>query len=248
MADGQDEEARPRPEVTAEEARPLPDATADKARSRAEARTDDAGLRPETSVDAPTGRLLVLADGVFAIAITLLVLDISVRQNLPEAEFRRALSNAVPELLAYGLSFLVISAVWRDHRRLLRGLRHVDERLVQLVLLGLGLIALLPFPTSLLAEYGSRPESVVIYSATVAAINAVHLGVLLYLWRHPALVYTPVRPAVVRAFTMDFGTTIAVFLVTIPLAYASPTWAKVFWVVLIPARVAVNHFGVKEET
>jgi uncharacterized membrane protein len=187
------------------------------------------------------GRLLTLSDGVFAIAATLLVLGISVRQGLDPAAYRKALHDAVPELLAYALSFLVISGLWRDHRQFFQYVSRVDESLVRLTLVGLGLIALMPFPTTLLAEYGSRPQSVAIYSGVVAAVDAVQLALLLYLRRHPALSSTPMPAADARAQLIDLSTTIAVFVITIPFAFASPSGAKWFWLVLVPFKMWISR-------
>ncbi|MFG1808828.1 TMEM175 family protein [Streptomyces sp. NPDC049040] len=192
------------------------------------------------TTDEPN-RLLALSDGVFAIAITLLVLDISVRQGLDPAEFRHALRETVDSLLAYGLSFVVIAALWRDHRRIFGKVVRADEVLVRLTLLGLGLVALMPFPTTLLADYGSQPEAVAIYAGAVAVVDAVHLGLLLYVARRPQLLSSPLSAASVRLLSADLGATILVFVVSVPLAFASPAGAKWCWVVLIPIRVVLGR-------
>jgi uncharacterized membrane protein len=198
-------------------------------------------LRVNESADrtGDPGRLLTLSDGVFAIAITLLVLGISVRQGLDPAAYRKALHDAVPELLAYGLSFLVIAGLWRDHRQFFQYVGRIDEVLVRLTLVGLGLIALMPFPTTLLAEYGSRPQSVAIYSGAVVAVDGVQLAMLLYLLCRPALSHPAMPAGDARAQVIDLGATIAVFVVTIPIAFASPSAAKWFWLVLVPLKMWV---------
>lgn len=192
------------------------------------------------TIDEPN-RLLALADGVFAIAITLLVLDISVRQGLDPAAFRHALREAVDALLAYALSFVVIAALWRDHRRIFANVVRVDAVLVRLTLAGLGLVALMPFPTTLLADYGGQPEAVAIYAGAVVAVDAVHLAMLLYLARRPQLLSSPLSADGVQLLSADFGTTVLVFLVSVPLAFASPTGAKWFWLALVPVRVVLGR-------
>lgn len=191
--------------------------------------------------DRDPRRLLALADGVFAIAITLLVLGISVRQGLDPAEFRKALGDTVPELLAYGLSFAVIAALWRDHRRLFGKVVEVDEVLTRLALLGMGLVALLPFPTTLLAEYGGRPQSVAIYAVTVSVVDALHLAMLHYVAARPRLTSAPHLLADVRLLTVDLGATIVVFLASVPVAFASASAAKWCWVLLVPVKVGVGR-------
>ncbi|MGW7663253.1 TMEM175 family protein, partial [Streptomyces sp. NPDC054756] len=109
--------------------------------------------------DGEPDRLVALADGVFAIALTLLVLDFSVPQNLDPADYDDALRELLPNFGAYALSVLVLGAFWREHRRIFGYVRQVDGQLITLSILGLGVAALLPFPTKLLAEYGREPES-----------------------------------------------------------------------------------------
>ncbi|MEE4540405.1 TMEM175 family protein [Streptomyces sp. V4-01] len=199
------------------------------------------------AADGDPSRLLALADGVFAIAITLLVLNIGVRDGLDDAAFHQALRDAVPELLAYGLSFAVIAALWRDHRRLFGRVTEVDEPLTRLALLGMGLVALLPFPTTLLAEYGRRPQSVAIYAGAVALVDAVHLAMLRYVASRRRLVSTPLPAADVRLLTVDLGSTIVVFLASVPLAYASASAAKWCWLVLVPVKVGVGRLRARVE-
>ncbi|WP_238431446.1 TMEM175 family protein [Streptomyces cavernae] len=123
-------------------------------------------------------RLAALSDGVFAIAMTLLVLDVSVPAGLDDAAFREALGDTLPNLAAYALSFAVIAQFWREHRHILDATPTVDGAVTGLALLGLALVALLPFPTALLAEYTDQSLAVAVYSATVAATNAAHVALM----------------------------------------------------------------------
>jgi uncharacterized membrane protein len=107
--------------------------------------TDDAPQRWDT------GRVEAFSDGVFAIAITLLVLDIRID---PEAygELRRALLHEWPAYLAYVTSFLTVGSLWIAHHGLFSRLRYVDPVLLRINLLLLLVAAFLPFPTGVLAE------------------------------------------------------------------------------------------------
>lgn len=125
-------------------------------------------MRKPTTEGGPD-RLLALSDGVFAIAITLLVLDIHVPQGLDSDGFHQALGDVVPNLGAYAISLAVLAGFWRDHRAIFHRVRLVDADVIGLTVLGLGLAALLPFPTALVSEYGDETTSVVIYSAAVAS-------------------------------------------------------------------------------
>ncbi|MFI5569805.1 TMEM175 family protein [Streptomyces sp. NPDC051740] len=182
-------------------------------------------------------RLVALADGVFAIAITLLVLDISVPQGLDSEELHQALSDLLPNLGAYGISLAVLGGFWRDHRAIFRTVRQVDGQVISLTVLGLGLAALLPFPTALVSEYGDESVSVIIYAVTVASLGAVHLALAVLVARRPRLRggAAPVRDEVLYA--VDLGATVAVFLVTVPLALAVGPAAMWWWLVLVPVKV-----------
>jgi len=123
-----------------------------------------------------TARVEAFSDGIFAIAITLLVLEISIE---PEDfdHLWRALGEAWPSYLAYVTSFLTVGGVWLAHHRLFGALRYVDGTLMRLNILLLMLAAFLPFPTTLLAEAFRESEqaeraAIVVYGVTAGAIEA----------------------------------------------------------------------------
>ncbi|MET8096256.1 TMEM175 family protein [Streptomyces sp. NPDC005236] len=188
-------------------------------------------------------RLLALSDGVFAIAMTLLALDITLPAGLDPAGFERALGDVMPNLVAYAISFLVIAAFWRGHHEMFRYTREVDGTVIRLGLLSLGLVALMPFPTTLLAEYGDRPQSVAAYSGAVAAVGAAQLALAVVLWKRPWLGGEVLPDSVARNDVADLASTVAVFTIAVPLAFVSPTVAKLWWVVLIPLKAAAGRRG-----
>lgn len=193
--------------------------------------------------EGSAARLLALSDGVFAIAMTLLALEISLPAGLDPAGFARALEELVPNIWAYALSFVVIAAFWRGHHEIFRYVREVDGTVIRLTLLGLGLIALMPFPTTLLAEYGELPPSVAVYSGAVAAMGATQLVLTVVLWKRPWLASAVLPDAVVRNDVADLASTVVVFTVAVPLAFVSPTGAKLWWTVLIPVSVVTGVRG-----
>jgi uncharacterized membrane protein len=121
-----------------------------------------------------TGRLEAFSDGVFAIAMTLLVLDIKVPHDLPPGQtLAHALAGQWPTYLAFVTSFLTILIMWVNHHRLFTHVGRWDDRLLfsnGLLLLG---VVLLPFPTALVAEYLGRPgqtTAALVYNSTFIAI------------------------------------------------------------------------------
>ncbi|MDH6215371.1 TMEM175 family protein [Streptomyces pseudovenezuelae] len=196
-----------------------------------------------THENAPgVGRLIALSDGIYAIAMTLLVIDVAVPAHLNDAAFHQALSDALPSLGAFALSFTLLAGFWRDQRRILASLPVESFVITQLILLGLGLVALLPFPTGLLAEYASQPEAVALYAGAMAAIHAVHTTLLLLTQRqvHPS----PASPEAVarRRFTAQLASSVLIFCLSIPLAFVNTEAAMWFWLALVPAHVVLRRF------
>lgn len=137
--------------------------------------------------------------------MTLLVINVAIPAHLDDAAFHKALRDALPNLGAFALSFTLIAGFWRDHRRILTALPTETAVVTRLILIGLGLVALLPFPTTLLAEYASQPETVALYAGAMATIHAVHVTLLLLTQHqvHPS----PASSAAVarRRFTAQLG-------------------------------------------
>jgi uncharacterized membrane protein len=130
--------------------------------------------------ELPLGRLEALSDGVFAIAITLLVLELAVEPDA-EAHALRSILDEWPSYLAYVTSFLTIGVVWMAHSRITSALRAADGTLYRLNLLVLLLASFLPFPTKLVSEFvddeSAERVAVVFYGLTLLAL-AVSLALL----------------------------------------------------------------------
>jgi uncharacterized membrane protein len=123
--------------------------------------------------DKETGRVEAFSDGVFAVAITLLVLNIhglpDPTKPLPDADLLTLLSKQWPTYLAFVTSFATIGVMWTNHHRLFTHIRRVDTSLLALNLLLLLVIVFIPFPTTLLTSYITHPEyhyAALLYSAT----------------------------------------------------------------------------------
>ncbi len=144
-------------------------------------------LTDQTSADLKeTGRIEAFSDGVFAIAITLLVLDLRLpgdTTDFSEQALRDALGNLWPTYLAFGISFAFIGIMWINHHRLFTQIARADNSLLIYNLLLLGGVTLVPFPTALVADHLGHP------GATVAALiySGLFVGIAVFfnlLWRH----------------------------------------------------------------
>jgi uncharacterized membrane protein len=112
------------------------------------------------------GRVLAFSDAIFAIAITLLTINLEVRPGLHGAAFTSALHQLLPALGAYALSFLILGQLWLAHHRIFGVIARVDYVVLRRNLLFLGLIAVMPFPVRLLSEYHERPLAVATSAAS----------------------------------------------------------------------------------
>jgi len=135
-------------------------------------------------------RLEAFSDGVFAIAITLLVLEIDVPADAGD-DLLRAFLDQWPSYLAYAVSFTTIGATWLSHTVVTEYLEEIDPFFVRLNLLLLLVVSFLPFPTRLLAEYigdtGAERVAATVYGLTLVVLGALLAGLWLYAARHHLL-------------------------------------------------------------
>jgi uncharacterized membrane protein len=132
-------------------------------------------------------RLEAFSDGVFAIAITLLVLEIAVpaiSEGIGRGEVLRRIGEEWPTYLAYFISFMTIGAVWIEHSALVDALDHIDGVFMRINLVLLLFAAFLPFPTRMMSEYHGETDAervaVVFYGAVLLAM----VLMLIVLGRH----------------------------------------------------------------
>lgn len=176
-------------------------------------------------------RIVAFSDGVFSIAITLLVLNLSIgHQDLvTDHEVWKALGDQWENLLSYAISFAVIARFWLNHHRFFGEVTAFDGRLIGLNMLYLALVVLIPFSSEVLGEYGGRTPSVVVYAVNLAAV--VIVGYLMFGdARRAGLTDTDEqtrREGQARAIFIA-----AVFLLSIPIAFFDAHLAPFFWLIL----------------
>jgi uncharacterized membrane protein len=153
--------------------------------------TSAAVTEPDEPPQWATGRIEAFSDGVLAIAITLLVLEI----KLPEGAYDHLWTSLVhewPSYLAYVTSFLTIGGIWMAHHGLFVRLKWIDSTLMQLNIVLLMVVSFLPFPTGVLAgalHASDRAERVAIgvYGATLLASQLLFAAIARYAIAHPEL-------------------------------------------------------------
>jgi uncharacterized membrane protein len=190
------------------------------------------------------GRVLAFSDAIFAIAITLLTINLEVRPGLHGTAFTTALHQLLPAFGAYALSFLILGQLWLAHHRIFGVIARVDYVVLRRNLLFLGLIAIMPFPVRLLSDYHERPMAVAIYAVAFIAAMALQLVVWLDVTRPERrdLLTEPVPDEVRTGFSRTLAGMLLVFGAVMPLAMLAPQYAAVIWTAMIPLRLVVGRF------
>jgi uncharacterized membrane protein len=179
------------------------------------------------------GRALAFSDGVFGVAITLLITTIDVPHvSGPDLESKLidALKALDDSVLSYFISFAVIGLMWMHHHRLFARIRRLDTAALWLNLLSLSFIVLMPFTTELMGDYSDESISIVLYALNIA------LAVISYtmLWWYCAardMLGEHLTRAQIRYELFGRLFVAAGFLVSIPIAFASPRLAQWSWLV-----------------
>jgi uncharacterized membrane protein len=197
---------------------------------------EDIGDRAETPSEREFDydRTVALSDGVFAIALTLLILNVNQPNN--GGSFWDRVSELAPDIWAYALSFAVLGFLWLRHHAFFRDLRRIDARLAFLNLVYLGLIAFIPFPTSLLADQGDKSFSVVAYALTLSLASLVTLVIRRHATRAGLVAGLSATESTARMLRVAL-----VFAISIPIAFISTTAAVLTWVLLVVVGRVSEH-------
>ena len=184
-----------------------------------------------TSVnDDKTGleRLAYFSDAVFAIAITLLALDIHLpvdAANLSNVQLRLNLVKIWPKYLSFIISFLVIGNFWISHHRRFSLITSYDNRLLALNLLVLMSIAFIPFSTSILSENGNRTATI-FYALSIATTGLLTALLWWYASRDHRLIKANIDKELVRRNLFSILTVPGIFILSIGLTFINPDLAK----------------------
>lgn len=190
-------------------------------------------------------RLVFFSDAVFAIAVTLLAIEI----RLPAGDYPdgtallAALIGLWPRYLSYTISFFVIGLYWIGHHRMFRLIARYDRRLLFLNLVLLLWIAFIPFPTAVVGEH-TGPVATIFYALTMAVTG----GAAAVLWwyasgKNGRLLARPLAPSSVRANRLRTLVAPAVFLASVGIALWNDDAARLSWIALAPIVFASHSFS-----
>jgi uncharacterized membrane protein len=182
--------------------------------------------RRRDEAEVEFNRIVAFSDGVFAIAITLLVLGLTIPGHLDDP--KQALLDNKGDFLAYAVSFAVLGRYWLAHHRFFSALERFDGRLMVLNLFYLAWIALVPFASEVLGDYGNTTAAVVLYAINMMLVSASFYAQLVYSY----------RAGLLRAEAREFErrhngpislVVVGVFAASVPVAFVSPLAAELMW-------------------
>jgi len=181
-------------------------------------------------------RLATFTDAVYAIALTLLVLGMHIDHLVPEDDpgtMGRALLQLLPEFIAFAIAFMLLGRYWIAHHDFYARLRAVDRTLMGLSLVYLASVAFLPFPTALVGEFEANPVSVILFATALSVVSG--METVLFAHAHRAgLLTVELTAEVYRWGLLASLQPVAMFIITMPFAFISPTGVLVSWAFLGP--------------
>jgi uncharacterized membrane protein len=204
-------------------------------------------LAPRRTYDRDSvefARTLTFTDGLFAIAMTLLVVDLAI-PTLTDTNSVHQLADQLEDdsakFVSFFISFAVIGRYWMAHHTFIAGLTRIDRGLIGLNLLYLAFIAFLPFPTALLGRYFENPLSIVIYAVNVAVVSGMEVVLFSWAQNHDLLKRKLPRDVYRFGAAMSLAP-VLFFLLSIPVAFVSSTLAVCCWFLGIPLAAIADRW------
>ena len=182
---------------------------------------DQALLRSDREHDP--ARVLALSDGVIAIVITLLVLELHVPDLAGGQNLTEALREIRPSFIGFLISFVVTAIAWAGHRDLFALIRRTDRPLVWLNFVYLFPLSLLPFGAALISRYESEPAALSLYGVLLLLIALTRLVVWLYATNRPHLLHEPIDRRVKTIGVLIVALPAALYVLAIGLADSAPS-------------------------
>ena len=194
-------------------------------------------------------RLETFADGVFAIAATLLILNVDAQVGEGSGAIGQRLLDIWPSYIAYAVSFVTIGIIWSNHHTVMNQLGRVDRTFLLLNVFLLMCVAFLPFPTRLVAEHlrGGRHDlqpAALAYGATMTVMALAYITLWLYATRKQRLLRPDSDPRTISGITRSYLPGAPLYLTATLIAFASPlTSVAVFAAIALFYVIESSFFG-----
>ena len=152
-------------------------------------KNDISHLTPAEQRNADPDRLVFLTDGVIAIIMTILVLDIRIPELGAGSSLAESITDVRPTFVSFVISFLLVGMFWTLHRQTFSQVRYIDHNALWINLLFLLALSLVPFASSALGEYSTEPTALHLYGAVLIAASLLRLALNAYFQTHPGLLW-----------------------------------------------------------
>jgi uncharacterized membrane protein len=186
-------------------------------------------LTPAEKRAASPDRLVFLTDGVIAIIITILVLDIKVPELGSGQSLADSLTEIRPTFTSFVLSFLLVGMFWTLHRQTFSQVRYTDHNGTWLNLIFLLALALVPFASSALGEYSTEPTALHLYGVVMIAASLMRFALNAYFQSHPGLLWQPPAKKGRRLMALTGSAPIVVYVVAMVVADWSTTLSLILY-------------------
>jgi uncharacterized membrane protein len=175
-----------------------------------------------------TDRLETFSDGVFAIAATLLILNVDTQVEAEGPELAEQLLHVWPSYIGYIVSFVTIGIIWVNHHLVMSLIDRVDRRFMMFSVLFLMCVAFIPFPTRLVAEHvrdeGAQAAALA-YGITLTVTAAMFSAIWFYASIGRRLLRADADPRVVSGITRSYLPGPWIYLIATLVAFLSPAWS-----------------------
>ena len=205
----------------------------------------DLAIRPGVSLRGTTefDRMANFSDAIYAISLTLQVVSLEapkIAHSSSGRELWEALGDESAQILMFFISFVVIGSFWLAHHRFVRRLGAIDRSFLFVTLIYLAFISFLPFPSSLLGDQADNGVAVALYALCIAAVAGLEV-VLQWIAKTHDLYLEPPPPTSYRWNLIASSTPVAIFLVSIPIAFVSPQVGILIWLLNFPIGMMVGR-------
>jgi uncharacterized membrane protein len=189
-----------------------------------------------------TKRLETLVDGIFAIAMTLLVLGLAVPQiNVPlsNAVVSNAIYNLIPNFISLVISFILLAIFWKIHHRIFKQINKMNGTLLWINVIWLLFIVLVPFSSTLTGDYGDYPISHIIFN-----LNMLGIASLLYLNWHYAdyknFIHEKIDAEQITFTKRINSAFILITILALLLSFVIPQWAETVYLLVFPLEMVLK--------
>jgi len=199
----------------------------------------------QSRTEHPPDRTLAISDGVFAFAVTLLVLDLVVPSLSPGAssiDLWQALTKEYASFFSYILSFIIAGVWWNAHHQNFVYIHRSDSTLRWLNLLFLLWIALLPFFTKILDQYINLQLAVVLYATDQAAAGIFLTLIWTYASKNHRLIDKNMKETAIKFAAFRNAVAPIFFFISMGISFVSPFLASVSWFGMVPVFFVANRF------